>query len=86
RPVLFLHTLVTYPDHHRRGAGAMIMRHILEKADQLSLDTYLESPEPGRHLYQQFSFKLVIEKEFNLEEYGGTAIDLITIMTRSSTK
>jgi GNAT superfamily N-acetyltransferase len=43
-----LHILVTDPDHHRRGAGAKLIRWGTERADDAQLPSFLEASLMGR--------------------------------------
>lgn len=78
----FLHVLTTHPDHHRRGAGTLLMKYFLAQVDQEQLEAYLEASEAGRPLYARCGFKPVFEKTFDLEKYGGKGIERNTVMIR----
>lgn len=77
-----LHILCTLPDHHRRGAGGMLVRWGLEQADKTGLRSYLEASEAGRPLYERLGFREVEVKLFDLSKYGGHGIDRGTVMMR----
>ena len=51
RAYLFLNILVTHPDHHRRGAGNLLLKSALDEADGIGIECYLESSIEGRPLY-----------------------------------
>ncbi|PQE06803.1 hypothetical protein CJF30_00008681 [Rutstroemia sp. NJR-2017a BBW] len=74
------HFLISYcfvhPEHRHRGVASMMMRWGLEKADAQGLDTFVESTEDGRGLYEAFDFvvidKLYLDAEISApsEEYS----------------
>ena len=72
-PFLLLHILVTLPQHHRRGVGAMHLRWGFDKADALGVPVYLESSPTGKALYTRMGFEFqrwlpVDAREFGLEK------------------
>lgn len=71
KPHAILESLVTHPDHHRRGAGGMLVRWGTERADQLGLESYLEGSRDGKPLYQRCGFQPVREIKCDLSEFGG---------------
>ncbi|KEF53387.1 uncharacterized protein A1O9_10362 [Exophiala aquamarina CBS 119918] len=46
----------TDPNHHRRGAGKLLMQHVVEKIDELGLTGTLEASPQGLKLYSSFGF------------------------------
>lgn len=78
----FLHVLTTHPDHHRRGAGGLLMKHFLDAVDEEGIEAYLEASEAGKPLYARHGFKPVFEQTFDLERYGGKGIERNTVMIR----
>jgi GNAT superfamily N-acetyltransferase len=71
RPYYVLDTLVTLPDHHRRGAGGMLVKWGCEKADELGVEAFLEASLMGQPLYARYGFEPVKEAGIDLREYGG---------------
>jgi GNAT superfamily N-acetyltransferase len=71
RPYYVLDTLVTHPDHHRRGAGAMLVQWGCEKADELGVEAFLEASPMGQPLYARYGFETVKEVGIDLRQYGG---------------
>ncbi|KAF1845592.1 uncharacterized protein K460DRAFT_366449 [Cucurbitaria berberidis CBS 394.84] len=82
KPFYFLHILVTDPEHHRRGAGAMLIAWGLKKADNAQLPSYLESSPMGRPLYARMGFKPRYEEIWDLRKYGLQGMDKSTVMIR----
>lgn len=78
----FLHILTTHPDHHRRGAGGLLLKHFLDAVDEEGIEAYLEASEAGKPLYARYGFKPVFEQTFDLEKYGGKGIERNTVMIR----
>jgi len=81
RPYFFLSILVTHPEHHRRGAGGMLVKWGTGKADELGIECYLESSIEGRPLYERLGFRVVKEVEFKMADFGrgdlGTDVNCI---------
>jgi GNAT superfamily N-acetyltransferase len=80
--------LFTHPKHHRRGAGAMLLKWGIDQADKLELECYLESSVEGRALYERFGFKVLKEFRFNMTGFGrpDLGIDVNCIMHRGVKK
>ncbi|QDS67632.1 hypothetical protein FKW77_004467 [Venturia effusa] len=78
----FLHVISTHPDHHRRGAGGLLMKRYLDAVDEEGIEAYLEASEAGRPLYARYGFKPISEKTFDLEKYGGKGVERNTVMMR----
>ena len=66
-----LRLLATHPKHQRRGAGSMLLKQGLEKANKSGLPVYLDAGVNGKPLYERFGFKVVKEFPLNCLEYGG---------------
>jgi GNAT superfamily N-acetyltransferase len=71
RPYWVLDTLVTHPDHHRRGAGGLLLRWGCDKADEAGTETYLEASEMGEPLYRRYGFEPVENIALDLRNWGG---------------
>jgi GNAT superfamily N-acetyltransferase len=84
KPYLKLNTLSTHPEHERRGAGSMLVEWGVEVADQLGLETYLNTSVRGRPLYERFGFKLVRETLWDRTRWGGEGVDWHGHMVRKS--
>jgi GNAT superfamily N-acetyltransferase len=77
-----LHILVTDPEHHRRGAGAMLVRWGTARADKAQLPAFLEATQVGRPLYAREGFESKHEEVFDLSKYGLQGTDVSTVMIR----
>ncbi|TID17097.1 acyl-CoA N-acyltransferase [Venturia nashicola] len=75
QPHVELDVLVTHPDHHRRGAGSLLIQWGVDEMDRLGLIGYLEGSMAGRPLYEKFGFEGVRELVWDSRPYGGTGID-----------
>lgn len=84
RPYVYLDLLFTSPKHHRRGAGAMLLKWGVDRADELGIEAYLESSIEGRILYERYGYKVLKAVEFNMADYGRPelGIDVDCIMHR----
>ncbi|EMD62189.1 hypothetical protein GGP41_002353 [Bipolaris sorokiniana] len=82
KPICFLQILVTDPDHHRRGAGSMLLKWGLGKADELGLPGFLEASPMGKPLYERMGFRTQETAVFDLTKYGAEGEDTNTIMIR----
>lgn len=84
RPYVYLNVLFTSPKHHRRGAGAMMIKWGVDKADELGLEAYHESSIEAKPLYERFGYKAIKEVKFDMAEYGrpDLGVDTNYIMYR----
>lgn len=71
RPHIILEMLTTHPDHGRRGAGGMLVKWGTDRADDLGLESYLESSAQGRFLYQRHGYQPVREIKCDFSEFEG---------------
>lgn len=69
-PYVYLHILVTLPNHHRRGVGKMHLDWGIEEAGKLGLPVYLESSPMGRPLYERVGFETVGWLDFDAKQWG----------------
>ncbi|OCK74599.1 acyl-CoA N-acyltransferase [Lepidopterella palustris CBS 459.81] len=86
RPYLMLDTLSTLPEHQRRGAGSMILKWGVEKADEMGVEMYLTSSSMARPLYERWGFEVVRELQFDRTPWGGEGVDRHTCMLRKPIK
>ncbi|KAI8938838.1 hypothetical protein NX059_004701 [Plenodomus lindquistii] len=77
-----LDTLVTLPEHERRGAGAMLVRWGCERADERGVECYVEASVVGAPLYARFGFQKVREMIVEVERFGRGEDVLLIIMVR----
>jgi GNAT superfamily N-acetyltransferase len=80
--VVLLASLATKPEHHRKGAGKMVLQWAADRADGARLPIYLEASEMGKPLYEKFGFGTVSILETDLEKYGGRGVDKRWLMIR----
>ncbi len=71
RPYMSLMMLATSPKYQRRGAGSLLLKAGLDKADKLGLPVCLCSGVCGRPLYERFGFQVVRDLPLNCLDYGG---------------
>lgn len=71
RPYWALDTLVTHPDHHRRGAGGLLLAWGCQKVDEAGTVAYLEASPMGEPLYRRYGFEPVGNLELDLRKWGG---------------
>ncbi|PNS20578.1 hypothetical protein CAC42_305 [Sphaceloma murrayae] len=71
RPYLYLKSIATHPDHQRKGAGKVMMRWGLRKADDLGVPAYLEASEAGRRLYEQSGFEAKGYLDWDAKKFDG---------------
>nr|OQO24009.1 hypothetical protein B0A51_09227 [Rachicladosporium sp. CCFEE 5018] len=69
-PFALLNILTTHPDHHRRGIGAMQLKHGLETVDRLGLPAWLEGSPKGTPLYERFGWQGVGWLDFDEQAWG----------------
>ncbi|KAL7622779.1 hypothetical protein AAE478_006458 [Parahypoxylon ruwenzoriense] len=56
RPHVELEQLVVHPDHRRRGAGKLLLDWGIQKADELGLESCIESVPFAVPIYEKFGF------------------------------
>ncbi|KAF1964921.1 hypothetical protein BU23DRAFT_41487 [Bimuria novae-zelandiae CBS 107.79] len=83
-PYLKLDSLVTHPEHHRRGAGRMLLEWGLNKADEEGCRIYLDATPVGLRLYKQAGFQVVKEVTFDMGKWGGAGTDWWACMVREA--
>lgn len=69
-----LDTLVTLPQHERRGAGSMLVRWGTERADEAGFEAYLEASPMGAPMYERHGFEPQRKVELDLRKYGGDEV------------
>jgi GNAT superfamily N-acetyltransferase len=69
-----LDTLVTLPQHERRGAGSMLVRWGTERADEAGFEAYLEASPMGAPMYARHGFEPQKKVELDLRKYGGDEV------------
>ncbi|OCL15025.1 acyl-CoA N-acyltransferase [Glonium stellatum] len=82
RPYVMLNTLTTLPEHQRRGAASMLVQWGVDKADEMGVETYLDSSIIARPLYERFGFEVVKEVIFDRTQWGGEGLDYHFCMLR----
>ena len=61
----------TLPAHRRRGAGSLMLKWGIDKADELNYDAYMEATPYGRQLYTKFGFIYTDTYEIGKESGRG---------------
>jgi GNAT superfamily N-acetyltransferase len=79
KPHVLLKLLATHPDHHRRGAGRMLLEWGAKSADERGYESFLEATSVGRPLYERCGYKAMEEKPFDAGKYGGTGVIYHTV-------
>ncbi|KAI9652989.1 MAG: hypothetical protein M1821_007742 [Bathelium mastoideum] len=69
-----LSVLVTRPEAQGRGAGGMLVRWGVERADEEAWPCYLEASERGKPLYERFGFRGVKSMEMDLGPWGREGV------------
>ncbi|KAL9578079.1 MAG: hypothetical protein Q9212_005948 [Teloschistes hypoglaucus] len=59
KPHVLLNICFVLPEYRRCGAGSMMVKWGVQKADELKLETFIEAAEPGIPLYLKQGFELV---------------------------
>ena len=67
-PHVFLGIIATEPGEGRRGAGKMLMRWGVERADEVGVEMFLEASPMGVGLYGGVGFEEVGEFEVGIGE------------------
>ncbi|KAI9722749.1 MAG: hypothetical protein M1828_004445 [Chrysothrix sp. TS-e1954] len=74
--------LATNPKYERRGCGKQLLEWGLSRADEASLEVYLDATPPGVPLYERNGFRLAGTREFDMRPYGGDFIHTTRSMVR----
>ncbi|KAI9151965.1 hypothetical protein HJFPF1_09183 [Paramyrothecium foliicola] len=82
KPHAYLRLLSTDPAHHRRGAGALLLKWGLAEADRLRVPSYLETSPAGRGLYEKNGFKQVDSVVTDFSKWGGPPRLEVGVMMR----
>lgn len=77
-----LNSLATHPDHHRRGAGKLLLDWGIQKADGEGLITYLDATQLARPIYEKRGFEVKKIIEWNRKAWGGEGVDVHYCMVR----
>ncbi|KIW04009.1 uncharacterized protein PV09_04835 [Verruconis gallopava] len=86
QPHVMLDSLICDPDHHRRGAGRMLVQWGIEKSVEMGIPAYLEGSSAGKRLYLSVGYQPVREIVFDGTKYGATEKDVHTAMLRPPQK
>lgn len=79
-------TVVTDPDYERKGCAGMMLRHILERADEAGVRVNVGSSRIGMPFYAKFGFKDVDELLMDFSDHGGEKDALVNkLMIREPT-
>ena len=73
---------MTDPEHHRRGAGAILIAWGVGKADSAHLPAFLEASPMGKPLYARMGFNQIHEEVIDLAKYGLEGTTTNTCMIR----
>ncbi|KAI0396637.1 acyl-CoA N-acyltransferase [Xylariaceae sp. FL0594] len=68
------------PKHQRRGAGKMIVTHVIEKAKEAGLPAFLESSMEGHPLYLSCGFRDIGTHVVNFAKWGKDADNISYFM------
>ncbi|KAF3010853.1 hypothetical protein E8E13_009035 [Curvularia kusanoi] len=82
RPHYVLDTLVTLPQHERRGAGSMLVSWGTQKADEAGVEAYLEASPMGAPMYAKHGFEPQKKVALDLIKYGGKEVLEFILMKR----
>ncbi|KAH7411255.1 hypothetical protein BKA64DRAFT_741829 [Cadophora sp. MPI-SDFR-AT-0126] len=80
-----LEQLATAGSHQRRGIGAGLVLHGLEKADREGMICYLSGAPMGVPLYRKLGFEEVGRLEISLSKFGGSGTHVHVAMVRKPT-
>ncbi|KAI1142797.1 hypothetical protein F5Y05DRAFT_366231 [Hypoxylon sp. FL0543] len=72
RPHVLLALLHTDPKHQGRGAGGMLVRHVIEEARKLGLIAFLAASPAGHELYKKCGFRDVDLVSLDMSKWGAT--------------
>ncbi|KAH8711871.1 hypothetical protein GQ44DRAFT_731099 [Phaeosphaeriaceae sp. PMI808] len=79
---LKLNTLATHPEHQGRGAGSMLLKWGIKKADDEGLIAYLDATSKARPMYEKQGFEIAKVIEWDRVPWGGEGMDCHWSMVR----
>lgn len=77
-----LTVIITHPKYQRQGAGSLLLKQGLTRADEAGLDTYCYASVQGRPLYERHGFEVVQVDSMDLSEYGVDHVEIRAVMRR----
>lgn len=67
-----MNILFTHPEHRRKGVARLIINWGLEHADNLGLESFIESTKEGKPCYETFGFTPIEVNELKVtKEHPG---------------
>ena len=66
-----LETLITSPNHRRRGAATLLLRWGMDQARALNIPIYLHASPVGLPLYQKFGFRKIGSHDVDLSSVSS---------------
>lgn len=66
-----LHIAFVLPEYRRRGVAKLVTEWGIKKADELGLESWVDSSALGRGLYKQYGFVFVSEQSIEPKEPEG---------------
>lgn len=69
-PYINFQTLVTRPEHQKRGAGTLLLKECLKQAKEERCQVALEATSKGRPFYEKLGFRCEKVNEYELAEGG----------------
>lgn len=82
-PYMTLKLLAVRPECARKGVGSVLLRHGLERVDQLNLPAFIHAGVQAKALYERYGFNVVSEMPCNALDHGGRSSGRHWCMVRS---
>jgi len=87
-----LELLVTAPEHQGRGAGTMVLRWVMERAEgtraeesgRVGVPCFLEATRAGRPVYERVGFEVRRRLVLDGKRYGGEVDGELWVMVRDA--
>lgn len=64
RPHWYLELIVVKKEYQGKGAGGLMIRYGVEKADEAEVEAYLDASPSGRPVYERYGFKVLHTRTF----------------------
>ena len=77
-----LDTVVTHPEHRRRGAASMLVKRVIDETDRRGIVSVLQASEMGIGCYRKVGFEVVSEVQIDLKPFGVDAVEVTRNMIR----
>ncbi|CAG8956650.1 hypothetical protein HYFRA_00011961 [Hymenoscyphus fraxineus] len=85
-PMIAMDDTSVRQDHQRKGIGSLMLEWGMKKAEELSVECYVEATDAGRHLYQKYGFAILMKVLVDAENGTSERHEMIQKLTPQPTQ